>query len=168
MNMNTDLFLNMKTMPSVVIIIGMIVVFLSKSASFLMLGYGSMLAGLLVLLVWVFRFIGNTSMQNKVTTMLPFIFSIGIILTMMVYLSVYFKNISQGKVSHYYYSFSNTFTLFFLVQVGFLVSVFASKSFETTQSIGSSNTSFLMLMSAVNFILTITLGIILAFYKTDG
>jgi hypothetical protein len=166
--MNADLFLYMKTIPSVVIVIGMIMVFLSTSATLLMSGYASILAGLLVLLAWVFRFIENTSMQNKVTTMLPFLFIIGFVSTMIVYLSVYFKNINQGKVSHYYYSFSNTFTIFLLVQIGFLVSVFASKSFETTQTLGSSNTSFLMLMSAVNFILTITLGIILAFYRTDG
>lgn len=166
--MNTDLFLYMKTIPLVVIVIGMIMVFLSKSVTPMMSGYGSILAGLLVLLAWVFRFIENTSMQNKVTTMLPFIFVIGFVSTMIVYLSVYFKNINQGKVSHYYYSFSNTLTTFLLVQIGFLVSVFASKSFESTQTIGSSNTSFLMLMSSVNFILTITLGIILAFYRTDG
>jgi len=166
--MNADLFLYMKTIPSIIIIIGMILVFLSRNVTLLMSGYSSILAGLLVLLAWVFRFIENTSMQNKVTTMLPFLFIIGFVSTMIVYLSVYFKDINLGRVSHYYYTFSSTFTIFLLVQIGFLVSVFASKAFETTQSLGSSNSSFLMLMSSVNFILAITLGIILAFYRTDG
>ena len=166
--MNADLFLYMKTIPSIIIVIGMILVFLSRNVTLLMSGYGSILAGLLVLLAWVFRFIENTSMQNKITTMLPFLFIIGFVSIMIVYLSVYFKNISQGNVSHYYHSFSKTFTTFLLVQIGFLISVFSSKTFETTQTLGSSNTSLLMLMSSVNFILAITLGIILTFYRTDG
>lgn len=166
--MNADLFLYMKTIPSIVIVVGMILVFLSKNVTLLMSGYSSILAGLLVLLAWVFRFIENTSMQNKVTTMLPFLFIIGFVSTMIAYLSIYYKNISQGNVSNYYYTFSNTFTMFLLVQIGFLVSVFAGRAFETTQTLGSSNTSFLMLMSSVNFILAITLGIILTFYRTDG
>ena len=166
--MNTDMFLYMKSIPSIVIIIGMIVVFLSNSATWSISGYGSILAGMLVLLAWVFKFIETTSMQNKVTTMLPFVFIIGIVFTMLVYLNMYFKDINRNNVSHYYNSFSNTLTVFLLVQIGFLLSVFSSKSFENTQTIGSSNTSYLMLMSAVNFILVITIGIVLGFYKTDG
>lgn len=168
--MNSELFANMKTIPLVVIVVGMIIVFLSSGTDVysLMSGYSSMLAGFLVLLAWVFNYIGNTTNQNKVLTMLPFVFIIGTICALLVYFSVYFKQISANMVSQYYTNFSNMLMIFILIQAGLFISALTSKNFEATQSLGSTNTSILMLLSAVNFVLVITLGIVLGFYKTDG
>lgn len=168
--MNAELFANMKTIPLVVIVIGMIVVFLSSGTDVysLMTGYSSMLAGFLVLLAWVFNYIGNTTNQNKVLTMLPFAFIIGIIGTLLVYFSMYFKQISANMVSQYYTNFSSILMIFIFIQSGLFISTLTSKAFETTQSLGTTNTSILMLLSAINFILVITVGIVLHFYKTDG
>lgn len=99
----------------------------------------------------------------------PFVMLLGIIGLMMFYLYTYFDRIANGEVSSYYASFSVLSTIFLGVEIIMLSSAMFSKSGEPNQKILSDTAfSLFALFGVINYLIVITIGIILNFYSTQG
>ena len=103
-----------------------------------------------------------TDKMSILLTLTPFIFILTLIISFIVLISKYFKQIADNKISDYYYGFSKISTGLILTQI--LTIVYSmTKSTELSKKVFS----VLMLLGTINAIALITLGIILNFYTTD-
>jgi uncharacterized BrkB/YihY/UPF0761 family membrane protein len=105
------------------------------------------------------------SVTDKISilvTLTPFIFILTLIISFIVLISKYFKQIVDNKISDYYYGFSKISTGLILTQILTLV-----YSMMKTTELSKKTFSILMLLGTINAIALITLGIILNFYTTD-
>ena len=106
---------------------------------------------------------------NNWIDLFPFVMLIGIITLMLFYLYKYFDRIAKGEVSSYYTSFSILSTIFLGVQFIMLASAMFSKSGEIDGKILSDKMfSLFALFGVINYLIVITIGIILKFYSTQG
>ena len=86
---------------------------------------------------------------------------------MVYYLYAYFDRISRGEVAGYYNSFSVLSTIFFAAQ--FIILFNALKDSETNGKLLTDKTfSILALFGVINYLIIITIGIVLHFYSTQG
>lgn len=98
----------------------------------------------------------------------PFLM-LGIIGLTMVYLYIYFDKIAKGEVSGYYMTFSILSVFFLITQISIFFSVIFSKSNTSNEKLLSDrNFSLLTLLGVINYIMVITIGIVLKFYSTQG
>ena len=101
--------------------------------------------------------------------MFPLFVIIVIISLLIYYLSTYFDRISKGEVSSYYKSFSTISTIFLAIQIITMFSAMFSKSKETSGKLLSDTTFALLgLFGVLNFLMVITIGVVLHFYSTQG
>jgi len=101
--------------------------------------------------------------------MIPFIVVLFIISLLIFYLTTYFDKISTGEVSSYYQSFSVLSSIFLAAQLIMLMSSTISKSSETNSKMLSDKIFALLgLFGVINFLIVITIGIVLNFYSTQG
>jgi hypothetical protein len=99
----------------------------------------------------------------------PFVMILGIIILMMYYLFIYFDKIAKGEVSKYYKSFSILSTIFLATQFIMLFSAMFSKSSEITGKLLSDKLfSLFALFGVINYLIVITIGVVLHFYSTQG
>ena len=85
------------------------------------------------------------------------------------YLTKYFDKISKGEVSSYYSSFSVLSTIFLFTQLIIIFSSMFNALKNSNEKLFSKNTSTLLgLFGVINFLIVLTIGIILQFYSTDG
>lgn len=127
-------------------------------------GYSGLLMGILFILIL------NYPPPNWLD-IVPFILVIFIISLLIFYLATYFDKISSGEVSSYYNSFSILSTIFLAMQIIILISSMFSNmnTGEITNKLLSDRTFALLgLFGVINFIIVITIGIILHFYSTQG
>jgi hypothetical protein len=134
----------------------------------LITSYGSILAAILLLLAWVFKYTIDTSYYNKLLLMLPFIVLIILVSMILTYLSVYFNRITSNKISDYYFLFSRLSALFLILQLFIIFSSVSNVNFAKTKSIENNTFAVLMLMATLNTIWVVSLGVILKYYSTDG
>jgi hypothetical protein len=134
----------------------------------LMSGYGSILASILLLLAWLFKYTTGTSYLSKLILMAPFMLIISFIILIMIYLSVYFKRISKKDIPKSYYTFSRLSYLFIISQIFIILSYITGDAFSSLKTFGNKTFSILMLMATLNAIWVIYLGVILKFYTADG
>jgi hypothetical protein len=97
----------------------------------------------------------------------PFIMLMGIITWLLVLLHKYYDRVTGEKVSDYYVSFVNMSTILTLVQLVIIVTSVRDSYFENNRSLQPKTFSMLMLLGTINFIIVITLGVILKSYVTD-
>jgi hypothetical protein len=125
-------------------------------------GYMGLGLGLLFLIIL------NMPPTNLID-LFPFIMLIGIITLMMIYLYKYFDRIAKGEVSSYYNSFSILSTIFLAVQFSMLASAMSNKSVEINGKLLTDRAfSLFALFGVINYLIVITIGIILNFYSTQG
>jgi hypothetical protein len=94
---------------------------------------------------------------------------LGIIGLTMFYLYTYFDKIAKGQVSGYYITFSVLSVIFLITQLSILFSAIFSKSNGFNEKLLSERTfSLLTLLGVINYIMVITIGIVLKFYSTQG
>lgn len=106
---------------------------------------------------------------NNWIDLFPFVMLLGIITLMMIYLYIYFDRISKGEVSSYYSSFSILSTIFLGVQFIMLASAMSNKSAEINGKLLSDRTfSLFALFGVINYLIVLTIGIVLHFYSTQG
>lgn len=134
----------------------------------LMSGYGSILAAIFLLLVWLFKYTTGSSYFSKLILVSPFILIIAFIILIMVYLSVFFRRIEKNDVPKSYYTFSRLSYLFIIAQIFIILSSISSDTFSNLKTFGNKTFSILMLMATLNAIWVIYLGVILRFYTADG
>jgi hypothetical protein len=125
-------------------------------------GYAGLLFGMLFIIILNYP-------PPSWLDMVPFIVIIILISLLIFYLSKYFDKISTGEVSSYYNSFSVLSTIFLATQIIILISAMFSNSGEVTSKMLSDKTFALVsLFGVINFLIVITIGIILHFYSTQG
>ena len=127
--------------------------------------YSIMGAVVLIILVLKTKTMLDGSVTDKMSillTLTPFIFILTLIISFIVLISKYFKQIVDNKISDYYYGFSKISTGLILTQILTLV-----YSMMKTTELSKKTFSILMLLGTINAIALITLGIILNFYTTD-
>ena len=131
-------------------------------------GYYGLLLGILFVVI-----IKNYPLYPiiKILDLVPFIIIMMIILILIYYLTTYFDKISTGDVSGYYNSFSGLSTLFLATQLLILFSELFSNSTVLSspeKKISSKMFALLVLLGTINFLVVITIGIVLKFYATQG
>ena len=100
--------------------------------------------------------------------MFPLLVTLIISSILIFYLSTYFDRISSGEISGYYYSFSIMSNIFLFAQTLIIFNSLLNKN-ETAIKIFTDTTfSLLGLLGVINFLLVITIGIILNYYSTQG
>lgn len=134
----------------------------------LMSGYACILAAIFLLLSWLFKYTTGTSYLSKFTLITPFLLIISFICLIMVYLSSYFKRIASKDIPKSYYTFSRLSALFLIAQLFIILYSVTSDTFQSLKTFANKTFSILMLMSALNAIWVIYLGVILKFYTADG
>ena len=99
----------------------------------------------------------------------PFLTLMIIISIIIYYLFTYFDQIAEGNVSDYYKTFSTIATIFLAIQLGLIYSSMMKNMKDATGKL-LSNTTFvtLNLIAVLNFLVVVTIGIILRFYSTQG
>lgn len=127
-------------------------------------GYSGYMLGMLFILILNLIFKKTTYLD-----MFPVIFTLVITSLLIFYLSTYFDKISSGEISSYYYNFSILSTVFLFTQTIIIFNALKSNENMTSSRLFNDTTfSLLGLFGVINFLLVITLGIIIHFYSTQG
>ena len=127
-------------------------------------GYSGLLLGMLFVAILNYP-------PNSWLDMFPLVVIMIIVSLLIYYLSTYFDQISKGEVSSYYNSFSILSTIFLATQIIIIFSAMFSNSGEReTRGKLLSDTTFslLGLFGVLNFLMVITIGVVLHFYSTQG
>jgi hypothetical protein len=124
-------------------------------------GYSGLLIGILFIILLNFLF-----KRYSPYDMIPLFMILVIIGLLISYLGIYFDKIASGEVSNYYFRFSWLSTIFLFTQ---LIMIFSAiyKS-QNTNLFSYTTISVLGLLSIINIIIAITIGIVLRFYSTQG
>ena len=135
-----------------------------------MIGYSVITSGYLILLATVINDIkGNTfTVLEILKTVIPFILIIGTIVFLTYNIGKYFNNISKGRVSKNYNTFSIIFMLLTLLQAIVLYRSKTSLQFKRTSTIPNILYWSLIFVGVVNFIVAEIISIDLAYFSTDG
>jgi hypothetical protein len=113
---------------------------------------------------------GDKKPQFKqiITTLIPF-FVLFLILGFSITLeSVYFDKIANNKIGDYYGFFSYMSVIFIFLQIGLFYGATTNKSFKENGIISIVTILKLLLLSLINFLILITLGVSLKYFSTDG
>lgn len=116
----------------------------------------------------LFLIILNLPSSNWID-LFPFAMLLGIITLMLIYLYSYFDRIVTGEVSDYYASFSILLVVFLGIQFIMITSAMFSKSNELNGKLFSDTTfSLFALFGVINYLIVLTIGVVLQFYSTQG
>jgi F0F1-type ATP synthase assembly protein I len=98
--------------------------------------------------------------------MFPFLMVMTVVSLLIYYLSVYFKQITSNQVVGYYYSFSVLSTIFLAIQISIIFNALFNN--VTDKLFNDTTFALLGLLSTMNIIVVLTIGIVLHFYSTQG
>jgi hypothetical protein len=166
-NFKKEEFKKVMYIPFAVIIISIIIIIIttnvknSNGLSALLGGYSGLMLGILfvTILSWVYT-------KRIYLEMLPVLIISGFLIF---YLTKYFDKISKGEISSYYLSFSVLSSIVLFTQVTIIFSSIFDALKNSNEKLFSKNTSTLLgLFGVINFLIVLTIGIILQFYSTDG
>lgn len=173
--MQAELITNLKNMAysiTIASIITIIIITLSNiynenSLIALLISYGAIVSSLVLIFGILYNNYLNIdiSILYKLKSLFPLIIVIAIILFLMFLLIKYYEEITNNRVSNYYYMFSLLSTIFLVTQ---LIILYNDLGVDSTKYLSSRTFSILTLLGTINFIIAITLGVILKFYTTDG
>jgi hypothetical protein len=125
-------------------------------------GYSGLALGILFIIIL------NSPPVNWLD-LFPSFLMLGIIGLTMFYLYTYFDIIAKGEVSSYYNSFSVSSFIFLITQLSILFSAIFNRSNKPNEKLLSEKTfTLLIFLGVINYIMVITLGIVLKFYSTQG
>jgi hypothetical protein len=166
-NFKKEEFKKVIYIPFGVIIASIIIIFITTNVtntnglSALLGGYSGLMLGILfvTILSWVYT-------KRIYLELFPVLIISGFLIF---YLSKYFDKISKGEVSSYYSSFSVLSAIFLFTQVSIIFSSIFDALKNSNEKLFSKNTSTLLgLFGVINFLIVLTVGVILQFYSTDG
>ena len=155
--------------PITIVIVSFIIIIItsnmtdSNALKALIGGYSGYMLGMLFIIILNLIFT-NTSYLD----MFPLLITLIISSILIFYLSVYFDRISSGEISGYYYSFSIMSNIFLFSQTLIIFNSLLNKNENTTKIFTDTTFSLLGLFGVINFLLVITIGIILNYYSTQG
>lgn len=135
-----------------------------------MIGYSVITTGYLILLATIINGIkGNTfTVLEIVKTVTPFILIVGTIVFLTYNIGKYYNNISKGRISKNYNTFSIIFMLLTLLEAVILYRTKTSLQFKRTSTIPTILYWTLILVGVINFIVVGIISIDLAYFNTDG
>jgi|LauGreSBDMM110SN_4_FD.fasta_scaffold02795_4 hypothetical protein len=135
-----------------------------------MIGYSVITTGYLILLATIINGIkGNTfTVLEIVKTVTPFILIVGTIVFLTYNIGKYYNNISKGRISKNYNTFSIIFMLLTLLEAVILYRTKTSLQFKRTSTIPTILYWSLILVGVINFIVVGIISIDLAYFNTDG
>ena len=110
----------------------------------------------------------KASWKDIFSILIPFIILFLIFGFSLALVSVYFDKISQDRVSDYYSLFSYMSVLFIIMQVYIIYSATTQKAFRESGNINGVTIVKLLLLSVINILILISLGVSLKFFSTDG
>ena len=166
-NVKKEEFQKVMYIPFVVIIVSFIIIIITATVtntnglSALLGGYSGLMLGILfvTILSWIYT-------KRIYLEKLPVLIISGFLIF---YLSKYFDKISKGEVSSYYSSFSVLSTIFLFTQLTIIFSSIFDALKNSNEKLFSKYTSTLLgLFGVINFLIVLTIGIVLQFYSTDG
>ena len=136
----------------------------SNGLSALLSGYAGLFLGILFVLIISLTFTTITYLD-----MFPVVMILIIVGLLIFYLYTYFDRISKGEVSSYYSNFSLLSTIFLAAQVFVIFTTISNRTQEQNSKLFSDTTfSLLGLFSVINFLIVLTIGVVLHFYSTQG
>jgi len=106
----------------------------------------------------------TASLGGFMIKMLPFFSIFGIFLCSGILIQYYFDQISENKVSEYYYNFSKISIFMLIIQIGVFLRVIYQKGIEL---LSRKTLAILGMLATINIIILGTLGITLKYYTTD-
>ena len=139
-------------------------------------GYSILILGIMMILtILITKILGvptnSSTMQLLlviVTSLGPFLLMLGVI-GFMLYLIIYYKEpILENKVSASYTTFSSITTLLLLLQLYVIYTNITTSEFETSGKLSSVTSGLLYLLSILSLASTLTIYIILKYFRTDG
>jgi hypothetical protein len=167
---NPENFEKIMYVPFAVIIASFIIIIITTNAtdtnglSALLGGYSGLMLGMLFVMILHLVFTKRTYLD-----MFPVLMVLIISCLLIFYLSKYFDKISKGEVSGYYSSFSLLSTIFLLTQVIIIFSsIFNVLKYPNEKLFSNKTFSLLGLFGVINFLIVLTIGIVLHFYSTQG
>jgi len=110
----------------------------------------------------------NPTWSDIFSVLIPFILLFLIFGFSLALESVYFDNIANDRVSSYYGMFSYMSILFIFVQVYIFYSATSQKIFREVGYISKLTSVKLLLLSLINMLILISLGLTLKYFSTDG
>ncbi len=176
-NTNETSFINPSNfslhLVSVGIIVAIITTFLDINKNTLkgtIVSYSIIISGFIILLSVV---INNTKGNNFtllqiLKIVLPFILIIGTTSFLIYYIGKYFNNISKGRVSNNYKTFSTIFTLLTLAEIIVFYRSKNSAQFKRTSTIPNILYWIIIFLGVVNSIVVGIISVDLAYFNTDG
>lgn len=156
--------------PLAIIIASLIIILITtfmpdtNGLSALLGGYSGLFLGIFFVIL-----INLLFTETRYFDMFPLAMILVIVVALIGLLSAYFDRISKGEVSEYYMTFSILSAIFLFTQVGIIFKSMYNKIIDKNTKMFSDTTfSLLGLFSVINFIILVTIGIILRFYSTQG
>jgi hypothetical protein len=165
-------FKKVMNVPYAVIISSFIIIIITvnmtdvNGLSALISGYSGLFLGILFVII-----INSVFGKASYLEMFPLVMVMIIAGLTISYLGIYFDRIAKGEISNYYSSFSLLSLIFLATQVGIIFSSIygMSQSQDKSTKIFSDTTfSLLGLLSVINILIVLTMGIVLHFYSTQG
>jgi len=155
------------------IMVAVITTFLDTTRNTLigiMVGYSVITTGYLILLATIINDIKRNSFTvlEILKTVTPFILIIGTIVFLTYNIGKYFNNISKGRISKNYNTFSIIFMLLTLLETIILYRSKISLQFKRTSTIPTILYWMLIFVGVINFIVAEIISIDLAYFITDG
>ena len=155
------------------IMVAVITIFLETNKNTLtgtMVAYSTIISGLLILLSTVITNTkGNSFTLFEILKIIaPFILIIGTIMFLTYNIGKYFNNISKGRVSNSYKTFSIIFTLLTLIEVLLFYNSKNTPQFKRTSTIPTVLYWMIIFIGVINFIVAEIISLDLAYFNTDG
>jgi hypothetical protein len=176
-NTNTNYLINPSNFSLYLIGVGILVAIITNfldtnkyTLNGTMIGYSVIISGFLILLATV---INNTkessfSLFQILRIIAPFVLIIGTIMFLTYSIGKYFNNISKGRVSKNYKTFSIIFSLLTLLEVIIFYRTKSSVQFKRTSTIPTILYWMLIFIGVINFIVAEIISVDLAYFNTDG
>ena len=156
------------------IIVASIIIFLvdtnKNTLTGVMVSYSVITSGFLILLATVI----NKTKDNRFSLLeilkiiAPFLLIIGTIMFLTYNIGKYFNNISKGRVSNNYKTFSIIFTLLTILEVVLFNKSKNSSQFKSTSTIPIILYWLIIFIGVINFIVAEIISVDLAYFNTDG
>jgi hypothetical protein len=138
------------------------------------LGYCAAGVGIAMIGGYIFYTLSIAENQVKFTfgsviyRLTPFITLLSIIFMSVYIIGTYLERISSGRVTGFYNVFTVLSTIFVSLQVYILFKSSRTKQFREAGIMSNMSISSSYLLSIINLIIVVTLGIALRYYSTDG
>jgi uncharacterized membrane protein len=125
-------------------------------------GYTGLLFSIIFIIVINYK-------NNNYFELFPFVVLLFVIATIIFYMYNYFDRIASGEVSSYYATFSSLSSKLLMVQMlVMLAAIYKTHTNEESKLISNQTLAILGLFGTINYIIVITIGIVLHFYATQG